>query len=65
MAKVAIITGMPPSTPDPVADSFERVQDEIDRAQWTGRGPHYTLGGGGNEPSSEHDVEINPKGEWR
>lgn len=64
MAKLNIIIGSPENTPEDPRTDFQKVQEEIDRARWVGRGPHYVLGGGGND-IEEHEPEVNPEHEWR
>ena len=51
-------------TPEDPRTPFAKVQEELDRSAWIGRGPHYELGGGGND-LIEEESEINPEHEWR
>lgn len=38
-----------PMIPEDTRSKFKKVQDEIDRSKWVGRGPNYELPGGGND----------------
>jgi hypothetical protein len=52
-----------PITPVPTGDAFERVQSELERSGWQGRGPDYTLPGGGNNPGGSHSSKtVGPDG---